>query len=203
MSALSALLEDFGGLVAADARATGATSVLANDLEAERLEAFEQGYKAGWDDSAKANSEDQDRIGSALAQNLLDLGFTYNEATAQLTNALVPLLQKMTDVLLPEIARGTLSLHIVEQLDQIARNAMDGGVEICIAPDSVSAVSHLEERDFGFPVRVTGDPSLGEGQAALRFAGTEQEIDVQAALESVRTLVAGFAHEAQKEVVNG
>ncbi len=44
------------------------------DLEAARLEAFDTGYKSGWDDAASAQSADQKRIGEEFAEICVILG---------------------------------------------------------------------------------------------------------------------------------
>ena len=41
-----------------------------SELEEDRLRAFDQGYKDGWDDAAKAHAEEQRRISAELAANL-------------------------------------------------------------------------------------------------------------------------------------
>ena len=59
MTGLAAFLEDFGA-----ARAGGRPSVAVPDegaLEAAKLEGFDGGYRAGWDDAIKAQSDDQSR----------------------------------------------------------------------------------------------------------------------------------------------
>ena len=49
---------------------TGMPSVQAAAVEEAKLAAYEQGYTAGWDDAAAAQSDDQTRIRADLARNL-------------------------------------------------------------------------------------------------------------------------------------
>ena len=117
MTGLAAFLEDFGA-----ARAGGRPSVAVPDegaLEAAKLEGFDGGYRAGWDDAIKAQSDDQSRISSDFAQNLQDLSFTYHEACNQVLNAISPLLEEVVVKLLPAALHQTLGLHLAEQLRAI------------------------------------------------------------------------------------
>ena len=68
-----------------------------------QLDAFEEGYRAGWDDAIKAQSDDRTRI-SEFAQNLQDLSFTYHEAYSHAINAMTPLLEDIVRSVLPKIA---------------------------------------------------------------------------------------------------
>lgn len=53
MTSLSSYLEDFGTPVIGG----GPASVSDETLETERLEAFDKGYRAGWDDAIKAKTD--------------------------------------------------------------------------------------------------------------------------------------------------
>ena len=64
-------------------------------FEEHRLEAYEQGYKAGWDDAATAQADDHTRISAGFARNLQELSFTYHEAKGQILGSLEPLLKEM------------------------------------------------------------------------------------------------------------
>ncbi len=200
MTALIDVLPDFAALPTGGGNAPALSD---NDLEAERLASFENGYKAGWDDAAKAHSDEQQRIGSTLAQNLMDLEFTRAEIQAQTMKALVPVLRQMTEVLLPELAQGALTGHIVQELEKVARDTINMGVEIRVAPDALEPTRAVVPGDLQHAVAVVADPTLSEGQADIGFAETELQIDLQATLQDVRSLIAGFEHEALKEVADG
>jgi len=110
------MLEDFG-----ETRRGTPLSITELSLEEERLEAFERGYQAGWDDCAKSQAEESRQITADLAQNLQDLTFTYEEAYASVMQALHPLLEQMTAAVLPRLARDSLVPRLVETVHDIAR----------------------------------------------------------------------------------
>ncbi|WP_421905935.1 ABC transporter ATP-binding protein [Mameliella sp.] len=207
MSAIAELLEDFGAKAKAAAPAAPQESteprITEAEIEGQKLEAFEKGYRAGWDDSVKAQSDDRTRISSALGQHLQDLSFTYHEAYTQVMNAVTPLLDEMVRSLLPEMARQTLGHHIVQQLQAMSLEIGRMDVEIAVHPDRVEAVKPLLDQDFGFPIRLSADDSLAEEQADIRFGATERQIDLSDLAASLAEAVAGFAHDNQRKMKHG
>ncbi|PJE26658.1 hypothetical protein PSM7751_02789 [Pseudooceanicola marinus] len=193
MKPIARILEDFGR-----PDATAPPGLSEEELETIRLEAFENGYKAGWDDAAKAGREEQAHIGADLARNLQDLSFTYHEAHSHMLASVKPLLQEIVGKILPEAARDTLGLRVAEQLEALARERSATAVEISVAPENRAVVDGLAEQDFGFPVRVQSDDTLSEGQVFLRFGEEETEIDLGAVTDGIRDALAGFFAEQER-----
>jgi flagellar assembly protein FliH len=209
MSALEDLLEDFGSAQPARGQtprseATPPQPAFSEaDLEGKKLEAFEKGYRAGWDDSVKAQSDDRTRISSAFGQHLQDLSFTYHEAYTQVMNAVTPLLNEMVSALMPALARETLGHHVVEQLQAMSREIGQMEVVIAVAPTRVEAVGPLLKRDFAFPIQLVPDDTLAEEQADIRFGETERQIDLSDLIASVAEAVEGFAHDNRRKMTHG
>ncbi|SMX32020.1 ABC transporter ATP-binding protein [Maliponia aquimaris] len=209
MSALQDLLEDFGGAPLARGSATRAEAAPQQpafneaDLEGKKLEAFEKGYRAGWDDSVKSQSDDRTRISSAFGQHLQDLSFTYHEAYTQVMNAVTPLLNEMVNALMPALARETLGHHIVDQLKAMSREIGQMEVVIAVAPTRVEAVTPLLKSDFAFPIQLVPDDTLAEEQADIRFGETERQIDLSDLIASVAEAVEGFAHDNRRKMTHG
>lgn len=172
-------------------------------LEAAKLESFETGYRAGWDDAIKAQSDESGRISSDFAQNLQDLSFTYNEAYRQALDGVTPLLDEMLQALLPHVLQETLGLHLREQLVAMAQEIAHREVLIAVAPGTAPQVAPLLEQEFGFPLRLEEDATLAEGQADLRFGDTEKQIDLSGLLQEVSQAVEGFTHENRRNTANG
>ena len=203
MTALRQLFEDFGEKPGARPLRPSEPEPVSIDVEGLKLEAFENGYKAGWDDAIKAQSDDRARISSALGQHLQDLSFTYHEASSQVMNAMTPLLNEMVNVLLPAMARETLGAHIVEQLRDMARDIGKLDVQIAVSPENVEAVSAILDDSFSFSVQVVEDATLAGEQADIRFATTEKQIDLSDLLNAVHEAVEGFAHDNRRKIANG
>ncbi|MCB1333792.1 MAG: ABC transporter ATP-binding protein [Roseivivax sp.] len=173
------------------------------DMTGDSLAAFEEGYKAGWDDAVKAQNNDSRQIAGDLGQNLLDLSFTYHEAVAQVVRSLSPVLRQMVDAVLPALARQSLAPQIVEQLDTAVQHGADVPVEVLVAEGDLAAVTEAMDRDFGFPVRLRAAPELKQGQAEIRFADRETQIDMEEVLAAVGELMQGFLYENDKAVKHG
>ncbi|MFZ5964338.1 ABC transporter ATP-binding protein [Thalassococcus sp. BH17M4-6] len=200
--ALRDLLEDFGQSTP-PATAPGGAPLNDVDLEGIKLESFEDGYKAGWDDAIRAQSDDRTRIASDFAQNLQDLSFTYHEAYSHVLAAMTPLLDDMVHALLPALARDALGLHIVEQLHAQSRAIGNLSVEIVVAPENRDAVSALLTRDFGFPLSVVESDTIGEGQADIRFGAVEQQVDLTSVLNGINEAVTAFTFDNARKTAHG
>lgn len=181
-------LDDFNAVVSAPwdsaeapMSAESAAAAGAVDLEEERLAAYEKGYSAGWEDAARAHADEQTHISSELARNLQDLSFTFHEAQAALAQDMEAILSGLVDRVFPAALRPALAELVVERTLEVAR-APGQVVEIVVAPENVDRVEHLCQARPTPPVRIAGEPSLGAGQAFLRFAASEEKIDLDAIL---------------------
>lgn len=204
MSAVSDMLEDFGTGTAACV-----PGISEEEIETQKLESFEEGYKAGWEDAAKAQSKDKRNLSTDLSQNLLDLSFTYNEAYAHMIKGLRPLLTELTTKVLPEAMHATIGHRIVEEVLKIA-NRSDGKCEVVVLvpSDNLAAVQEVFEQDFSFPVTVREDASLAPGQVQMTFDEQEVELsldglitDIQDAIETFAQTMSAGADDEQREAI--
>lgn len=180
------------GQDAVPAPATGA------DQES-RLEAYEQGYRAGWEDAAAAHAEDQRRIRVDLARSLQALGFTYQEARAHVLKSLAPLMQDMVGKLLPEMAREALAPTVLETLMPLAEQLADEPVTLVVNANDRKAIEELLEQATGLPVTIVEEATLSEGQAFLRLGLQEVHIDLARATAEIAAAVRGFFGFSEKE----
>lgn len=187
------MLEDFG-----ETRRGTPVSMTDLSLEEERLEAFEKGYQAGWDDCAKSQMEDSRRITADLSQNLQDLTFTYEEAYAAVMQALHPLLEQMTAAVLPRLARESLVPRVVETVHDIARTHGHQAIGLAVAEEDMPVLDHLTDALPDMEIGLTVDDTLASGQLYLRFDGGEQAIDLQEVLQGIEQAVSGFFENSRK-----
>lgn len=188
------VLEDFGAYTRG--RPVSLTDV---SLEEQRLEAFEKGYQAGWDDSVKAAQEDTRRISADLAQNLQDLSFTYQEAYSAVLESLRPLLEQMISAVLPAMMRQSLGAQVVGQLHELARDLGPQPVAIVTAPANITALGQVLQGEQSLTVTLSEDPALSEGQVRIEFGAHEREIDLTDVLARIESSVAGFFEENRKD----
>lgn len=162
------------------------------DLEEQKLEAFENGYQAGWDDSVNAQIASNKRISSDLERNLQEASFSYHEARTTLTKSLEPLFSDILNTLLPEIARQSLGPQIITQLTEMVRIQLDQVIEVTVAPTHVETISALIEGQINEPFVMVPDPTLSEGQVYIRIGAEERELDLDHVLETVSSAFSSF-----------
>ena len=172
-------------------------------IEDAKLTAYEQGYKAGWDDAATAQAENQTAIRADLARNLQQLSFTYQEARAQILKALEPLLEEMVNRLLPETARETLAPMVLEQVMPLAEELADQPVTLVLNPSVRAAIESLIAEATGLPMAIEEEPTLPEGQVYIRLGGTEAQVDLSRVTTEIAAAVRGFFSLAEESASHG
>ncbi len=191
-------LEEFNTrIVSDDPKISSNTS-----LEEHRLEAFEQGYKAGWDDAAAAQSEDQSRVAADFARNLQELSFTYHEARGHILGSLEPLLKEMVTKVLPKLARDSLPQTIVDEILSASETQTKAGIQIVISPANRPALEQLMETQNNLDITIIEEPSMADGLAYLRFADTEKQVDLDSVLSSFSQSIDGYFEQQEKVAVN-
>lgn len=182
------LLENFGAYTKKNEPES--VEVLTED---ERLDAFENGYQAGWDDAVKAKNQEADSIAAEFDQTLRDLSFTYHEAYTGILNGLRPLLTQMVEVVLPQVARQTLGQRVSDLLYELLSEHGRLPVELLVAPDDHAAIEHLAQEQTVLPVTVVKDAHVGPGQIRIRFGEVaERELDLTAVLGGISEALTAF-----------
>lgn len=185
------------------APASGMVVTQVGALEEAKLAAYEQGYKAGWDDAAAAQSEDQGRIRADLARNLQQLSFTWQEARAHILKAVEPLLEEMVARLLPQTARETLAPMVLEQVMPMAEALTDQPVALVLNPAVRPAVEALIEQATGLPMAIEEEPTLPEGQVYIRLGGAEAQVDLSRVTADIAATVRGFFSLSRESGTDG
>lgn len=192
MTARPLTLEDFG----APPRAGAGAVPVSGDLEGIKLDAFEAGYKDGWDDCLRAEQENHTQIGADLSRNIKDLSFTYHEARNDVLSGLKPLLDGIAGQLLPVIAAEALAPVLRAELAQIIDDLPDGKCEIVAAPSTCPSLETVIPAEIGAEVTIRPEPAYAEGHVSLRFGTELREIDLSAAADRIATSIRDFAAEA-------
>jgi flagellar assembly protein FliH len=161
-------------------------------LEDERLQAFDNGYRAGWDDSASAFQDDQRRISGELANNLQDLSFTYHEARNAMVGEMEEILRVMVEQILPSTLTNSLGEMIVRKVTDVASDVSEVPVEIVVSPGSTKLIQDLVAGKVAPPLRILEEQSLGEGQAYLRMGTAEHKFDLESVLREISDAVSNF-----------
>lgn len=184
-------------------QASGMVTMQLGAVEEAKLAAYEQGYRAGWDDAAAAQAEDQNRIRADLARNLQQLSFTWQEARAHMLRAVEPLLEEMVGRVLPETAREMLAPMVLEQVMPLAGEMTDQPVALVLNPAVRVAVEGLIEQATGLPMVIQEEPTLPEGQVYIRLGATEAQVDLARVTADIAAAVRGFFSLSRENGTDG
>lgn len=191
-------LEDFcTKIVSNDPKITSDTS-----FEEHRLEAYEHGYKAGWDDAANAQSDEQSRIAADFARNLQELSFTYHEAHNQILSSLEPLLKELVSKVLPNIAYENLTNTIISEVQSLAKTHTKADIQIVISPSNRASLEQLLESQTSLDITIIDEPSMAEGLAFIRFGNSEKQIDFGNIITQFSRSVDSFFEQQEKVAIN-
>ena len=152
---------------------------------AARIAGYEEGYRTGWDDAARAAEEDATALGAELARNLRDLSFTYFEARDEVLAALRPFLDELLDTMFPDLLAEATAAAIAAEVADGFGAAGQEGPRVLVAPEDVAVVRALRSQ-AGTEVEIVGEPAMASGQARLTAGGLEARIDTGAVAERLR-----------------
>lgn len=172
-------------------------------LEKERLAGYEAGYKEGWDDAVRTETDAQSRIGAEFARNLQDLGFTFHEARSHVMHALEPLLNSMVEKVLPRLVHETVGQTIVEELMPLASEAADTPIEVIVSPNSRPQLEAFLLKSSAVPFNLVEEPSLADGQVYLRSGKIERQIDLSGAVDRIGDSINALYELNEKAFQNG
>jgi len=161
-------------------------------LEEARLEAYERGYVAGWDDSCRQAEREALERRMAVERQIEALSFTYHEARGHVLRAMEPVLQAMLETVVPEAARAAVIPEVIAQLLPLAQTASEAPVTLRIGPGSRSAFEAAFQGLLLPPLEICESTELGPGQAEIAFEQKETRVDLAQAAEDLRGAIHRF-----------
>jgi flagellar assembly protein FliH len=191
-------LEDFGRTAAAESAASApepAPPPPPPEPDAGGLEAFEQGYKNGWDDCIANENEERRRIGADLAAALQEIEHSAHAVREEMLAGLVPLLEQIASQLLPSVAAEAVAPVVVAELERIASAQLATEAQLVAAPATVPVIENLVAATPELAVDVFPEPAYAEGQVSLRFADQRRDIDLSDAAGRMARAIRDFAAE--------
>lgn len=169
-------------------------------VEDQKLEAFEEGYQAGWTDAEKNHATEQKNIGEEFLHTLRDLSFTYQEALSRLNRGLKPLFEQVIGTLLPQTASAALRGHVIEQLLQLAGTQTDAQITLRVSESSLPMLEELMEGvELKMRVSLTPDKSLSPHQLFVTLDTLEREINLDVVCQEITKAMNAFNFHSQTE----
>jgi len=197
---VSHLYQNFHGRLSTPKDAATSTDEALDDA---RLDSFEAGYQAGWDDAVKAQGDTDAKLTEEFVQSIQDMSFTYHEAYRKLSVGMKPVMAAIVTTLLPKVAEQAVGLQIMDQLTELMANESNTLLEIAVAPEKRQLVEQLLSNQVAVPFTVTEETALSSGQIYLRAADAEREINLDAVFEGISTAIDAFFHTAEQETNHG
>ena len=197
---LTHLFQDFGTLKSTKA---GMLSMTAEEIEDLKLQSFEGGFQAGWEDAVKAQAETHSHVSAALAASLHSASFEYHELRATLNASVQNIMVHVVDTILPMAARASLGGHIRDFVTSASQDALDCPIEIVVAPECEEVVRRVLSTDLQDPFELVGDPGMSESQATIRLGSQESEINLDKTVAEIALAVATFFETQKSEVTDG
>ncbi len=154
------------------------------EVEAARLEGYDSGYRAGWDDACATCVAEQDRIGEEFARNLRDLSFTFHEARAHVLSGVTPVLRAAFQSLFPALVGEALAARVHEALEADIGGASHQPIRIYVSPADAASLRRLLVSVETLPCDLHEEPTLASGQVFFVLGAREVEIDLKAALDA-------------------
>lgn len=196
----TSLFEDFGGL---PKRTNDKPNLGAEEVEDQKLQAFENGYQAGWDDAIKAQSETGKHVSAGLATSLQEASLEYEEMRKGLNASVSEIMSGIVSTLLPTVARESLGVHICEQIMAMTQSKLERTIEITVAPDTEKLVRSMLDGETNVSCDITADPLLAPTQAFLRLGPDECEINLDQVVNEITQSVTTFFETQNAEMTNG
>lgn len=170
----------------------GPALMMPEEIEDIRLNAYEKGYVAGWEDNGKQADADESTRRAAIERQVEQLSFTYHEARGHVLKSLEPLLAAMVEQLLPSLIRQTIVPLTIEQLLPLAHAASEAPITLRVAMGCREAFEDALKGQMLPPMELVETPDLAEGQAEFVLGAAETRIDLTHATETIGRAIGRF-----------
>lgn len=170
----------------------GPVILMPEEVEELKLNAYERGYGAGWDDGGQRAEADETARRAAFIRQAEQLNFTYHEARAHVLAALKPLLVAMLESVLPTVARASVVPLVIEQLVPLANVAADAPIRLRIARGMRNEFEAAFQGLVLPPLELVEADDLAEGQAEFGFGALDTRIDLDHAARSATRAIERF-----------
>lgn len=160
--------------------------------ESVRLQAYEEGYAAGWEDAASAHADARAEREAEVARHLQVLALGYHEARQHVLRSLEPLLAEVATRLLPATAREALGPTVLDALMPLAERMADTPPVLRTSPEARSAVERFLAVQTGLPLQIVEDATLSEGQVMISRGEAEARVDLEAATAAVTAAIRAY-----------
>lgn len=172
--------------------------MMPDEIEDIRLNAYERGYVAGWDDNARQEEADESTRRAAIERQIEQLTFSYHDARGHVLKAIEPLLTAMLHTVLPAASRAALVPHVLEQLLPMAHAASETPLVLEVRTGSRDAFLEAFEGQPLPPLSVVETEDLPEFAARFSSGASQTQIDLSQVAEALDLAIRNF-YQIQEE----
>ena len=166
--------------------------LLPEQIEEIRLNAYERGFNAGWEDAGQQADEEDRARRAEVERQLQQLAFTYHEVRGHLLRALVPVFEAMLGNVVPAAARAAVVPMAAEQLLALAGTVAEAPVTLRIAPGTRKDFEAALDGLVLPPLSIVEDEAVAPLQATIAFDAQQTQIDLDAVTEELRAAIERF-----------
>lgn len=192
----------YSNFASLDANGETSPSVDVDSVEEAKLQAFEDGYQAGWEDAVKAHENATDKISADFTQNLQDMSFTFHEAFSKLAVAMKPLLSLIVTKTLPEMTNKILAARVLAQMVELMAKQSEQAIEIAVSPKNLDTLTEMLNGKTDIPFEIRGESALGDGQVYLRASTQEREINLEGVRQGISDALDAFFQQIEQDALD-
>jgi len=166
-------------------------------FDALRENAFNDGVKTGAEAATQAFEAEKLRTLAPILEALNDMAFSQVEARQAMLGSLRPMVEQLVESILPQCAAQGLAAEISGIVAIACEKSPTSQIIIRVAPDAVAAIKELltpAKADF----TVEPDPALDALHVKISWQGGYDDINLDAALNDMRSAVNSFFMTQQK-----
>jgi flagellar biosynthesis/type III secretory pathway protein FliH len=171
-------------------------------IEDEKLESFELGYQAGWEDAIRAHSKTTEKVFENLCRSVEDISLHYNEENSKALLRLKPMLTDVVTKLLPVVADRSLTAHITKVIFGLIEHSTASTIEVAVCSNKRDHIEQLLKEKLTVPIKVIGEDSLTALQAYIRVSETHQEVDLASVVTEIMEATEAFFDQLNLEKLN-
>ncbi|MEV8465924.1 hypothetical protein AB0T83_03900 [Fluviibacterium sp. DFM31] len=164
-----------------------------------KLEAFENGYKSGWDDARNALEADKLSFCSTVQDAIEASKATYEAACQDIVQDLEPLLCGLARKTLPRVAQTHFAEIVLDLIRDSLANSGDAQLEIQANASTRTEVAALLPPEMAEAVQISTDGDLTDGQVITSLNGATRLTDVSRMLGEIETHIESFFASHRKE----
>lgn len=169
------------------------------DTEAIRLDAYEAGYKSGWDDAVSEREQSGAQIAANLERTLSELTFTYEEARQEVLSGLSSLFTQIIERFLPAMASASVLPQVEGELQALLAELGTGNCTLVASPETCQALEWLSEAHLETDIQIKPEAAFGDGRVQLQIATETRDIDLSGMIDAMGDAIRDFMQSTGSE----